>query len=123
VCPSVLGQHGFLPPGAPDSMATGGATGLLYSLGSHRMEWVPHPAGIPVGFWRSVGHSINTFVVESAVDELAAQASIDPFVFRRGLLSGNARATAVLDAADALSTWRNTLPAGHAWGVAFSDGF
>jgi isoquinoline 1-oxidoreductase beta subunit len=123
VSPSVLGQHGFLPPGAPDSMCTGGATGLLYSFGSQRMEWVPHPVGIPVGFWRSVAHSVNTFVVESALDELAALDGTDPIEFRRGLLAGNARATAVLNAADALSSWRKTLPAGHGWGIAFSDGF
>jgi isoquinoline 1-oxidoreductase beta subunit len=123
VSSSILGQHGFLPPGIPDSQATDGATALPYALGSSRMEWVPHPAGIPVGFWRSVGHSINAFVVESAVDELAALAGIDPFVFRRGLLTANPRASAVLNAADTLSSWRHALPAGHGWGVAYSEGF
>jgi isoquinoline 1-oxidoreductase beta subunit len=123
VAPSVLGQHGFLTPGDPDIMATGGATGLSYPFGASRMEWVPHPAGIPVGFWRSVAHSMNTFAVESAIDELAAAASIDPFVFRKGLLAGNARATALLNAADTLSSWRKTLPANHGWGMAYSEGF
>ena len=123
VSSSILGQHGWIPPGVPDSQATDGATALPYAFGTSRMEWVPHPAGIPVGFWRSVGHSINAFVVESAIDELAALAHVDPFVFRRGLLVGNARATAVLNAADTLSAWRRTLPAGHGWGVAYSEGF
>jgi len=123
VSASILGQHGFLTPGDPDSQATDGATALSYAFGTSRLEWVPLPVGIPVGFWRSVGHSINAFAVESAIDELAALAHIDPFSFRRGLLAGNARATAVLAASDALSSWRHSLPAGHGWGVAFSEGF
>jgi isoquinoline 1-oxidoreductase subunit beta len=123
VSSSILDQHGFLTPGQPDSQATDGATALPYAFGSSRLEWVPLPAGIPVGFWRSVGHSINAFAVESAIDELAALAHVDPFVFRKGLLTGNARANAVLDAADALTAWRHKLPAGHGWGVAYSEGF
>ena len=33
-----------------------------YALGARLVEYVRHPAGMPVGFWRSVGHSINAFV-------------------------------------------------------------
>ena len=47
---------------------------LPYALGASLTEWVPLPAGIPVGFWRSVGSSINAFAVESMVDELAMAA-------------------------------------------------
>ena len=62
-------------------------------------EWVSHTAGIPVGFWRSVGASINTFAVESMIDELALAAGADPYQYRRARLSSNARWLAVLDAA------------------------
>lgn len=123
VSTSILGQLGFSAPGQLDSQAVEGSVGLPYGFGLQQTEWVADPAGIPVGFWRSVGSSINAFAVECAIDELAEVAGVDPIVFRRGLLQGNGRATAVLDAADALSAWRTSLPAGHGWGVAYAESF
>ncbi len=40
---------------------------------------------VPVGFWRSVGHSHTAFFDESFVDELALALKKDPFEFRREL--------------------------------------
>ena len=71
VSQAILGQRGWLPPGAVDSQAVEGAVRLPYALGTYVAEWVPLPAGIPVGFWRSVGSSINAFAVECMMDELA----------------------------------------------------
>lgn len=122
VSPSILLQRGWINPGDLDSSGPDGAVGLGYALGTHVVEWVPLPAGIPVGFWRSVGNSINAFVVESMIDELALAAGIDPFTFRYNALT-DPRARAVLTAADALSSWRHSLPNGHAWGVAISQSF
>ena len=45
---------------------------------SRLVEYVRHPAAVPVGFWRSVGHSINAFAVESALDEMALGARRRP---------------------------------------------
>jgi isoquinoline 1-oxidoreductase beta subunit len=122
VSQAILGQRGWLPPGAVDSQAVEGAVGLPYNLGTHVVEWVPLNVGIPVGFWRSVGSSINAFAVESMVDTLARLAGVDPFAFRYHILT-NMRARAVLQAADTLSSWRKSLPAGHAWGVALAESF
>ncbi len=120
VSSSILGQRGWIPPGAVDSQAVEGMVGLPYALGNHIAEWVPQNAGIPVGFWRSVGSSINTFAVECTIDELAQKANMDPFDFRYQLIS-DPRTKAVLDAARNMSTWRNSLPAGHAWGLAIAE--
>lgn len=120
VSQSILGQRGWLPPGAVDSQAVEGAVHLPYTMGIRLTEWVPLPAGIPVGFWRSVGSSINTFAVECAIDELAQHAGADPFAFRQNLLS-DPRHIAVLQAADQMSLWRLSLPKGHAWGLAMSE--
>ncbi|MCE9518994.1 MAG: molybdopterin-dependent oxidoreductase [Verrucomicrobia bacterium] len=122
VTPSILGQRGWLPPGAVDSQAVEGAVHLPYNLGTYITEWVSSPAGIPLGFWRSVGCSLNSFVTESMIDMLAKTAGIDPFVFRAGLIT-DPRAKAVLAAADSLSSWRKSLVAGHAWGMAIVQSF
>ncbi len=124
VSQSILGQRGWMAPGTVDSQAVEGAVRLPYDLGTHVVEWVPLPVGIPVGFWRSVGSSINAFAVESMMDELARAANIDPFTFRYNHLANSPRFQAVLWAADMMtSPWRKALPAGHAWGVAIAESF
>ncbi len=119
---AILGQRGWLPPGAVDSQAVEGSVRLPYALGTFAVEWAPLTAGIPVGFWRSVGSSINAFAVECMMDELSMAAGMDPFAFRYSHLT-DARSEAVIRAADALSAWRKSLPAGHAWGMAFAESF
>ena len=122
VSQSILGQRGWLAPGAVDSQAVEGSVHLPYALGTKVVEWVPLPAGIPVGFWRSVGSSINAFAVECMLDELAMAAGVDPFTFRYNHLT-DPRSQAVIMAADTLSSWRKSLPAGRAWGMAFAESF
>jgi isoquinoline 1-oxidoreductase beta subunit len=61
-------------------------------------------------------------VSESIIDMLAQSAGLDPFAFRYSIIN-NDRVRAVLTAVDQLSTWRNTLPAGRAWGVALAEAF
>lgn len=125
VSQSITAQRGRLKAGSIDSQAIEGAIHLPYELGNYLVEWVPLDTGVPVGYWRSVGASINSFAVESMMDELAKTAAIDPFTFRYNhLKSEDARALATLQAADLLSSsWRKQLPAGHAWGVAISQAF
>ena len=123
VSPSILFQRGWIGPNDVDSQAVDGATELAYGFDTRLVEYVRHPAAVPVGFWRSVGHSINAFVVESAIDELALAAVIDPLEFRRRLLANDLRSLAVLNAVAALAGWGTALPAGHARGIAFHAGF
>jgi isoquinoline 1-oxidoreductase beta subunit len=55
---------------------------------------------VPVGFWRSVGHSHNAFFMESLLDEIAHALGQDPVELRRTLISDEQpRFRAVLDAA------------------------
>jgi isoquinoline 1-oxidoreductase beta subunit len=132
VSPSIRQQRQAdptLPLTAADSLAVEGAAASNYGFFARQVEHVWHPAGVPVGYWRSVGHSINSFVLESAVDELANKTNIDPLELRRQLLASNsanpkaARALAVVNAAAELSPWRNSLPAGHAWGIAYAEAY
>lgn len=122
VTQSISAQRGRLAAGAVDNGAVEGAKALPYNRGLYLTEWVPLPSGIPIGYWRSVGYSINTFVTESIIDMLAKAAGMDPFAFRYSILT-NDRVRAVLTAVDQLSSWRHTLPAGRAWGVALVEAF
>jgi isoquinoline 1-oxidoreductase beta subunit len=81
-----------------------------------------HP-GIPVLWWRSVGHSHNAFVMETMIDELAAAAKKDPVAYRRELLAKNPKMLGVLDLAASKAGWGSPLPAGRARGVAVHESF
>lgn len=122
VSPSILGQRGTVPGPKGDSQGSEASHDLPYDLGAKRIEWVSHPSPIPVGFWRSVGASINTFAVESMIDELATAAGQDPYLFRRSRLT-DPRWIAVLDAAATLGNWFAPLPAGRARGIAIGSAF
>jgi isoquinoline 1-oxidoreductase beta subunit len=95
-----------------------------YALSSIRVEWVAQePPGVPTAFWRGVGPTRGTFVVESFIDELAVAAKQDPLAYRLALLQKNPRAAAVLRLAADKAGWGKPLPAGHGRGIALCIGF
>lgn len=122
VSPSILYQRGYINDGQLDDQATEGATDLPYNFPNLLMDWVRHPATIPVGFWRSVGHSINAFAGECAIDEAAHAAKTDALAFRLKLLAGNTRAQTVLNTVAALGGW-GTNQQGYARGLAYHESF
>lgn len=125
VSPSIAYQrnNAAVVAGGVDNSAVEGATQLPYGIANRRVDWVRHPAAVPVGYWRSVGHSINCFAVESSIDELAVLANVDPVQFRRNMLANNPTCLAVLNAAAELAGWSTPVPTGSARGVALSVGF
>jgi len=122
VAPSVLETH--FPQYVVNGLDTGaieGATDLIYAMPARLVDYAMLNSTIPVGFWRSVGDSVNVFVVESAIDELAYAAGKDPLAFRQGLIT-DPRALGVLNAAAALAGWGTSIT-GHARGIAVYKGF
>lgn len=112
------------PVDLPDKTASEGLFDQPYGFAHQRVEHVFTRMGVPVGFWRSVGHSHNAFFTESFVDEIAAELGRDPVAFRRSLLEGAPRHRAVLDLAVERSGWGlRPLLAGRARGVALHESF
>ena len=89
----------------------------------HRVDLHSPATGIPVLWWRSVGHSQNAFVMESLVDELAAAAGEDPLAYRRRLLKDHPRHLGVLELAATKAGWGSKLPEGRARGIAVHESF
>lgn len=111
------------PLDLPDKTAAEGLFNLPYGIPHQRMDHVATRSGVPVGFWRSVGHSHNAFFSECFIDELAQEAGVDPVEFRQRLLKHAPRYRAVLDLAAQKAGWGTSLPAGRARGVALHESF
>ncbi|MEO6339943.1 MAG: xanthine dehydrogenase family protein molybdopterin-binding subunit [Caulobacteraceae bacterium] len=75
---------------------------------------------VPVGFWRSVGASQNTFFIESFIDEMAHAAGQDPYKFRRALLD-RPDFLAVLDLMAAKGDWGKPMGPGRGRGMAIVE--
>lgn len=95
----------------------------LKDVPSHRVDLHSPKTGIPVLWWRSVGHSHTAFVMESLIDELARAAGKDPVEYRRTLLKDHPRHLGVLNAAAQKAGWGSPLSAGRARGVAVHESF
>ncbi len=93
-------------------------TDILYDVPNVQVEYREPGIKIPTNYWRSVGHSQNTFFTESFIDELAIAAGKDPVEFRRELLANQPRLLGALNLAAEKAGWGKPLPAGRAMGVA-----
>jgi isoquinoline 1-oxidoreductase beta subunit len=115
VTPSLIGVDSA--EGEVDGLAVDGAKELAYDIPNLRVEWVHADFPIPLGIWRSVGHSYNAYAVEGFMDELATRAGRDPVDYRLSLLR-DARLKKVLEVAADRSGWGKALPEGRYRGVA-----
>ena len=104
----------------PDKTTVEGAFDLPYEFANQRIAHVVVPTVVPLGYWRSVGHSHNAFFTESFIDELAHESGRTPLALRRSLLQRHPRHLAVLNAAVAAA---GVAPAGRAHGVALHQSF
>ena len=120
---SLLKRIAPLPPNGVDFISVDGSVNLPYDIPNVRIEYIETDPGIPYGFWRSVGASVNGYVVEAFIDELATTAGKDPYQFRHDLLSKAPRHRAVLDLAAEKAGWGKPLPHGHARGIAMMECF
>jgi isoquinoline 1-oxidoreductase beta subunit len=115
------------PPLAPaegvDPQSVASIYDLPHSIPNVRVEYAQRNAFVPVGFWRTVGHSQNPFVRESFMDELATAAGKDPFEYRRALLQKSPRDLAILEATAKAADWGKPLPAGVFRGIAETEGY
>jgi len=101
-----------------DGASVEGAADLLYGIPNLQVDLHTPKIGVPVLWWRSVGHSHNGFAVEAFFDELAHAGGKDPYELRRALLANQPRMRGVLELAAQKGDWGKQLLAGRARGIA-----
>ena len=94
-------QHRFAAPAIetyfepktekPHDSEIGGLDDLPYTVPNLRIEFTPVSSVVPRGWWRSVEHSINSFVINSFLDEVAHAAGKDPIEYHLSLLTKGRR--------------------------------
>jgi isoquinoline 1-oxidoreductase beta subunit len=123
----MLGKVGLATQGTPmtpaDRSAYEGADDLVYEFDSQEVMFSKADVGIPVGYWRSVGHSHNGFVTETFIDILAEKSGLDGVEFRLGLLKNQPRMATVLEKVVKVGGWGKPSSEGLYQGVAAHKSF
>lgn len=86
-----------------DPTALEGLSGKSYAIANKRIAQIYVKGPAMLGYWRSVGNSLNDFFYESFLDELADKGGKDPYELRLHLLRDNRRLTTLLQAVAELS--------------------
>ncbi|HET9576353.1 MAG TPA: xanthine dehydrogenase family protein molybdopterin-binding subunit [Usitatibacter sp.] len=126
VGPSIISGTAFEPmmmKEGIDPTSVEGVADTPYAIPNLQVNLHTVNVGVPVLWWRSVGHSHTAFVMETMIDELAAEAKQDPVAYRRALLASQPRVLGVLDLVAAKSGWGSAPPRGVARGIAVHESF
>ena len=106
-----------------DPDAVSGIRDMPYSLPNLFVNYVMVNLPITVGWWRSVGYSVNVFAVESFMDELAHAAGKDPVKFRLDHMEKGSRPYNILSLVAEKGGWNSPVTNGRARGVAVTSCF
>lgn len=107
-----------------DSDAVEVAREPLYAPANIFVEYIrQEPPGMLTGWWRGVGATHNTFMVESFIDELAHKVGKDPLQYRLASMGNTPRARHVLEVAAKEAGWGQSLPKGSGRGLSVQYAF
>lgn len=106
-----------------DHTSVEGVLGSPYSIPNFTGDLHSVKVGIPVLWWRSVGHTHTAYVMETMMDDLAHAAGRDPVEFRLAHLKDKPRHVGVLKLAAEKAGWGTSLPTGRFRGVAVHESF
>jgi isoquinoline 1-oxidoreductase beta subunit len=105
-----------------DGTQVEGLADLSYDAWNVLVTYHKAPAGVPVLWWRSVGHSFSGFVKETLIDECAVAAGKDPVAYRLQHLANHPRQQAALELAAEKAGWGRPGP-GRFQGAAVHESF
>lgn len=106
-----------------DRLSVEGVQDMTYDVGALKAELHTTGEGVPVLWWRSVGHTHTAYAVETMMDRLAEAAGADPVEFRLAHLGDDPRLADVLRAAAREAGWGEPAGEGVRRGVALHRSF
>jgi nicotinate dehydrogenase subunit B len=119
----------YFPEGSQTAVSSGADAAAnvqdYYAIPNVRSTFYQGVAPLPPQYWRANGSPVNSLARESAIDELAEMAGVDPVSFRESLLVSKPRLAAVMHAAVEKSGWKpshGSSGQGYGIGLAWLDG-
>jgi len=107
-----------------DASSIEGSREIPYDVADFRCDLHTTDVGVPVLWWRSVGHTHTAYAVECFVDELLQSAGQDPVAGRLAMMGKAPREAGALRAVADLARWSGPGPVnGRARGVAVVQSF
>jgi len=106
-----------------DDTSVEGAAELPYRIADFQCDLHTVKQGVPVLWWRSVGHTHTAFATETMIDILLEKAGKDPIDGRIALLDPASREAGVLTAVKELARWKGRRDGDKAYGVAMHKSF
>jgi isoquinoline 1-oxidoreductase beta subunit len=94
---------------------------LYYDIPNQFIERRGVSHGIKLKHWRAVGHVFNVFAIESLVDQMAADAGMDPIEFRLQRMSITPKARRCFETVAQMCDWKAKRPDGRALGVSVTE--
>ena len=117
--------HGLVPgfgmTFVDHTFLSGLAEEMVYDVPNYLVDYAVQQSPVPLGVWRAINYTQNTFYKESFVDEMAHAAGIDPYLYRRRLLHKDVKNLALLDAVAKKADWFAPLPPGVSRGMAITE--
>jgi isoquinoline 1-oxidoreductase beta subunit len=106
-----------------DQTSVEGASDMPYKIADFQCDLHTMKQGVPVLWWRSVGHTHTAFATEFFIDMLLEKGRRDPIEGRLALLDPAAREVGVLKAVAELAGWRGRKIDDKGYGVAVHKSF
>ena len=106
-----------------DGTTVEGTADMPYAIPNLRVVAHQPKLGVPVLWWRSVGHTHTAFAVETFLDRLLDRAGKDPVEGRLALLKDAPRHAGVLKKVAEIADWGSPVPEGRRRGVAVHKSF
>jgi len=106
-----------------DETSVEGIKDATYAIPNFRGEVHNTTVGVPVLWWRSVGHTHTAYAMETMIERAARAVGHDPLAFRLGLLANDARKTRVLKLVAEKAGWDTPPPEGRWRGIAVQKSF
>jgi isoquinoline 1-oxidoreductase subunit beta len=94
---------------------------VYYDIPNQNIERRGVSHGIRLKHWRAVGHVFNVFAIESFVDQMAADAGMDPLEFRYQRMSITPKARKCFETVAQMCDWKAKRPDGRAIGVSVTE--